>query len=252
MRRLRDYLLRFLFVFFLVAPSGAWAQEEEERISLRVVKIFGFRVGNKLQGRIGLRVEGPEDLVRVEFLMDGEVINEDAEAPYRYEFSSGEFVAGEHAISAVGYTSDGRALSSEVGTYTILTSDQAVEGVQKYMVPFIIGAVIFLVIAGWISSAVTRRKGKFRIGEYGPAGGAVCKRCGMPFSRHVLSPNLVVGKLEKCPNCGAVSVVRRGTPDELRIAEERLLADLHQKRQVPVDDEEERLRRMIDDSRFEM
>jgi len=253
MRLLRNSLLSLLFIVFLLAPCEAYAQEEAESIELRVVKVFGFRVGNKLQGRIGMRVDGQDSLSRVEFYFDDTLINEDDVSPFRYDFSTGEISPGEHTLSAIGYTEDGRTLASDIGTYTILSADEAVEGIQQYMIPLLIGVVIFLVMAGAISSLITKRTGPpYKIGDYGPAGGAVCRRCGMPFSRHVMSPNLVVGKLERCPNCGAVSVVRRGTPMELRVAEERLLADMQNRREAPEEDQDERMRRMLDETRFDL
>jgi hypothetical protein len=253
MRLLRILSLIVIFVVSLVVPAEVHAQGEDESIELQVVKVFGFRVGNKLQGRIGLRVDGPADLMRVEFYLDDEMINEDFDAPFRYDFSTGDIAPGEHTLSAIGYTEDGRVLPSDVGTYTILSADEAVTGIQKYMIPLLIGVVIFLIMAGALSAAITKRTGPpYKIGDYGPAGGAVCRRCGMPFSRHTLSPNLVVGKLERCPNCGAVGVVRRGTPMELQVAEERLLADMQKRREIPEEEEDERLRRMLDETRFDL
>ncbi|OGO15072.1 MAG: hypothetical protein A2Z14_05310 [Chloroflexi bacterium RBG_16_48_8] len=253
MRQLRTIFLGLLFLVFLLMPIGASAQEDGERIDLWVVKIFGFRVGNKLQGRIGLRIGGPEDLSRVEFYLDAEMLIRDDEAPFRYDFSTGDITPGQHTIRAIGYTQDGRALPSEIGTYTILSADEAVEGIQKYMIPLLIGAVAFLAIAGALTSVITKNKRpQYKIGDYGPAGGAVCGRCGMPFTRHIFSPNLVVGKLERCPNCGAVAIIRRGTPMELRVAEERLLADMQMRSGGPEEDDDEHLRRMLDESRFEM
>jgi hypothetical protein len=253
MRILRKWFLVVIFVFSLLVPAEVHAQGEDESIVLQVVKVFGFRVGNKLQGRIGLRIEGPSDLTRVDFYLDDTVINEDDHAPFRYDFSTGEITPGEHTLSAIGFTQDGRVLPSNVGTYTILSADEAVAGIQKYMIPLLLGVVVFLVMAGALSAAITKRTGpKYKIGDYGPAGGAVCSRCGMPFSRHVLSPNLVVGKLERCPNCGAVGVVRRGSPMEMKVAEERLLADMQKRRETPEDDENERLRRMLEETRYDL
>ncbi len=251
MPKLRQSLLGLLILAILISPGFASAQSEEETLSLRVVKIIGYRVGNKLQGRFNLSVVGPEDLVRVEFYIDDEVLYEDLTEPFKIEFSTGDISPGEHTLSAIGYTKDGSSLSSQVSTYTILTADEAFKGLQDYLIPLLIGVVVLLVVAGLVSSVITRRRGDYRIGEYGPAGGAICRRCGMPFSRHVLSPNLLVGKLERCPHCGAISIARRGTPAELEEAEERLRADLQKERIEPGLDEDERLRRMIDDSRFE-
>ena len=253
MRLIRNVSIGLLLLLFLLTPNEMYAQEETEGIELRVQRIFGYRLGNTLQGRIGLRVDGPEDLVRVAFYMDDEMIFEDGEAPYEYDFSTGEFSPGEHTLQAVGYTDGGRMLHSDIEMVTFLSADQASQGVRDILVPLLIGVVLLIAIVGAISALITRRKGpQQKIGEYGPAGGAVCKRCGKPFSRHFLSPNLVVGKLERCPHCGKVAIVRRSTPMELKEAEERLLADM-QKRDGPAEeDDEERLRRMLDDSRFEM
>jgi hypothetical protein len=251
MQKLRKEFISLLLVVALLFPGIATAQSEEETLSLRVTKIFGFRVGNRLQGRFRLSLDGPEDLDRVEFYMDDVVIHEDQEAPFKFEFDTGEVSPGEHTLKAIGYTKGGKSIPSQIGTYEILTPDEAFGNLQKFVLPILIGVVVLLAVAGIFSSIITRRRGKQRIGEYGPAGGAVCKRCGLPFSRHVLSPNLLVGKLERCPNCGAILIVRRGTPMELREAEARLKAELQKNQMEPEPDEEERLRRLIDDSRFE-
>ena len=253
MRLIRTVSIGLLVLLFLLRPSEVHAQEESERIELRVLRIFGYRLGNTLQGRIGLRVDGPEDLVRVAFYLDDEVIFEDGEAPYEYDFSTGEFSPGEHTLQAIGYTRDERILHSAVGLYTFLSADQASQGVLDILIPLLIGVVLLIAIVGAISAFITKRKApEQKIGNYGPAGGAVCKRCGKPFSRHILSPNLVVGKLERCPYCGKMAIVRRGTRLELQEAEELLLAE-RQERDVPAEEsEDERLRRMLDESRFEM
>jgi len=251
MKRATHRLLLILFLLSMIVPINVWAQEEEGSITFELRKIFGFRFTNRIQGRFNLLVDGPDDLERVEILVDGEVIFEISEQPFKYEFSSSQFTPGLHSFSAVGYTTMGKILQSSVGEYNVLSVEQAQEGLSKYYLPLIVGVVVIMGIVGLLSSVLTGRKGSFRIGEYGPAGGAVCKRCGIPFSRHVLSPNLVIGKLERCPNCGAVVIVRRGSQVELDAAEQRLLADLQAGRSDRVETEEERLNRMIEDSRFD-
>jgi hypothetical protein len=61
---------------------------------------------------------------------------------------------------------------------------------------------------------------------------------------------MLVGRLERCPHCGKWSMVRRATPQELEAAENRLAED-EGRGALVVDDEKERVRRMIDESRFE-
>jgi hypothetical protein len=109
---------------------------------------------------------------------------------------------------------------------------------------------LLISILGTLGPVLLGRRTPFRLGEYGLAGGAVCRRCGLPFSRHSLAPNLLLGKLERCPHCGKWSIVRQASRAELEIAEARFSADA-QKGALRADDEDERLRREIEDSRYE-
>ncbi len=85
---------------------------------------------------------------------------------------------------------------------------------------------------------------------YGAAGGAICGRCGRPFPRHFFSPNVVFGKLERCPFCGKWAVVTGRSLDQLRAAEAAELEDAAAGEAAPVESEEERLRKQIEDSRY--
>ena len=38
--------------------------------------------------------------------------------------------------------------------------------------------------------------------DYGSAGGAVCRKCGLPFARNALDLNMLIGTLVRCPHCG--------------------------------------------------
>ena len=82
------------------------------------------------------------------------------------------------------------------------------------------------------------------------AGGAICPRCQRPFARGVLSPNLLVGKLERCPFCGKWSVLAARPLAELRAAEAAELASAEGGARPDAADEEERLRREIEESRY--
>ncbi len=85
--------------------------------------------------------------------------------------------------------------------------------------------------------------------SYGLAGAAVCPRCGRAFARHFLSPNLIAGKLSRCPHCGKWSIAPRATPIELAVAEAAHRDPTDPA--PPAISEEERLRRQIEESRYE-
>ncbi len=85
--------------------------------------------------------------------------------------------------------------------------------------------------------------------EYGAAGAAICPGCKRAFARNFLSPNLVMGKLCRCPHCGKWSIVQRATAAELATAEAADRAASEPA--APALSEEERLRRQIDASKYE-
>jgi hypothetical protein len=59
-----------------------------------------------------------------------------------------------------------------------------------------------------------------------------------------------VGKLGRCPHCGKWAIVRRATAIELEQAEEHYRGHRGEV-QKPVEDEVERLRKQIEDTRYE-
>ena len=65
-----------------------------------------------------------------------------------------------------------------------------------------------------------------------------------------MGPNLLVGKLERCPHCGKWAIAGRASPAQLEAAEARYEKDAHQG-EVDPDQHERRYERMLDDSRFE-
>jgi hypothetical protein len=95
-----------------------------------------------------------------------------------------------------------------------------------------------------------RKNKRFELGEYGPMGGVVCPRCGLPYSRPFLAPNLLLGKLVRCPHCGKIAVLRASSLAELSAAEDRFRSRSNEGAFTGETVEEE-LRRSIEESRFE-
>ncbi len=226
------------------------AQGSDASLQLTIDRNFGFSLGGRIQGKFTLKAEGPENLTHVEFLIDDAVVSTDRERPFRYSFNTGEYDLGVHHISAVGYTSLGEILRSLVRKYEFVSVEESLRGATGIVVPILIGIAALVVIAALSTMLMRRKGGRPRIGEYGSAGGAVCSRCGLPFERHVLSPNLLIGKLERCPHCGKWAIVRRASREALEKAEERWMDD-EARGGLDMESEEDKLHRMIEDSRFE-
>ena len=248
--RFRQVLIVLLTMLFSI-PSLAVAQDEEETLTLRIRREFGYGGGSKIQGRFSMKATGPDSLERVEFLIDGEVVDVVGEPPFRYRFHTDDFEPGVHELSAIGFTSDGRELTSVTFTYQFLSAEEARAATAKLVVPLIIivGGISLVAIIG--PALLGRRKGAFRIGEYGAAGGAVCPRCTFPYSRHVLSPNLVLGKLERCPHCGKWAIAARASPSDLEVAEARLQEDYERGRRPVEREEDQDMKRLLEESRCE-
>ncbi len=214
----------------------------EESLSIRFRRNFGYSLGGQMQGRYTIRVEGPEDLVRVAFLLDGQVIGEDTEAPFSLAFNTGDYAEGIHRFSALGYKANGEELQSE----TISRQIVAGSGVAIAVIALVAVVTLFRLA----SYALARRSGSKR-GAYGLLGGAVCSNCGQAFGIHGWSLRLGIGRLDRCPHCKKWQMVNRASEDALAAAEEDHRAGEYTRGTVDAEDEEEALRRRLEESRYD-
>jgi hypothetical protein len=225
------------------------AQEGEETLILNFNRDFGYGgFGGEIQGRFSLKVKSPEDIVRVEYFIDDEKVFEGTEFPFKWQFNTANFPEGRHTFSAIGYKADGTEVHAESFTRIFLSSEDAWGQTGNIIVPLLIvvGAASLI---GVLGPVLLGRKKKHTPGVYGVAGGAICPRCAFPYSRNMLSPNLLVGKLEHCPHCGKWAIVAAASASALAEAEARLASEGEGTIETPT--EEEKLRSMIDDSRFD-
>ena len=239
----------------LLPAQTALAQARQELI-LRLSKDFGFSSTGRIQGLFSMRVTGPENLQKVVFYIDDQVIGEDSAAPFQLQFSTDSYSLGEHVLSAVGYTTNGQELRSNQITTFFVTSQQASQTTLKIMIP-LLGLIFGIILLSALVPLLMRRgrnealpAGTER--KYGVGGGAICPRCGRPFPLHFAAPNISpVHKLERCPYCGKFGLMRRRSLKELRAAEAAELERLHEEGKSQQLTEEERLRRELDQSRYE-
>jgi hypothetical protein len=242
-------LLSILLVLLLAVPAAA--QDESPALEISLRRDFGYGgFANDIQGTFTIKANGPDTLEEVQFYLDDTLMATDSEAPFSLQFNTDNFEPGVHDLSAVGSLSDGTQVSSNVITAKFLSNEEA-QGKTIGIVGPILGITVVLVLLGGLIPLLTGKKGATGpIGEYSLAGGTVCPRCKLPFSRHNMSPNLMLGKLERCPHCGKWSIRPRASQADLAAAEERLRAKDTEKAQIEVDPEES-IRRALDDSRFD-
>ena len=242
--RITRAIVGLVLLLLLLFPAAGRAQETDPALQLGLRRDFGFGSGVQIQGIFSYLVSGPDDLTRVRFLLDGEVIGEDTEAPFRFRFNTGSYELGWHTLSAVGFTAGGRELAS-APLQRRFVSGQAVS--------YIVIAVVVLVLGfRALSYYLTRQKGAGEPGAgYGWFGGAVCPHCGRPFARHWWAPNLLAGRFDRCPHCGKWSSVRRASPQALAKAEGQAGESEATAGAPTPETEEAALRRRLEASRFE-
>jgi hypothetical protein len=239
----------------LVAFIPASAQDANP-LSLRLNRDFGYSSGTgRIQGTFSMRVSGPENLERVEFQIDEITIGEATTAPFNLRFETDQFGLGVHTMSAIGYTSDGQELASNEITAEFVSASAATETIGKILIPLfaVIGGIIL--ITSIVPFLLGRGKtGSLALGSlrnYGAFGGAICPKCTRPFARHIWGMNLVIGKLDRCPHCGKWSLVRAQPLSVLRAAEQAELENADTEGLLKEMSEEERLRKELDDSRYQ-
>ncbi len=215
---------------------------------LRLSRDFGFGMGANIQGTFSYRVTGPDNLERVIFLLDGEKIGEDTEAPFRLQFRTETYSLGVHTMSAEGETSDGRTLTSNTIQRQFVSGSDSTKASLWIIIPVLVLSIGGGAISAWIANR--NRSDKDQPAVTGPFGGTICPKCGRPFAMHIWGPNIAIGKFDRCPHCGKWSVVRRVPPDALYSAAEALKEEPPESA-APALSEEERLRQQLDDSRFD-
>jgi hypothetical protein len=238
-----------LVLALAMLPAVALAQDDSGTLQINLKRTFGFAAGARIQGRFTITAKGPQDLSRVTFTLDGNQIAQISQAPFSFGFSTGDYGLGNHTLSATGMTLAGQEIEAQPLQLEFVSAEESANAAFRIAGPILVGALILVLISS-VVPALGRKKGTFELGSYGAAGGAVCPRCKMPYSRSVLGPNLVLGKLERCPHCGKWAIVRRASQAQLKAAEALYQQDAHQG-EVDPDQHERRYERMLDDSRFE-
>lgn len=221
---------------------------QTESLILKMRRDWGYAAGVQMQGRFSMTVDAPEDIQRVEFLIDGQVVNTDTEAPFSWQFQTESYSLGVHTLNAIGYGEDGRILP----TQTITREFVSPQSVGKVMAWIIIPLVALILIAGLVTNWIATR-GQPKTGQpaiSGILGGTICPRCGRPYAIHIWSGKFVVARLDRCPHCGKWAFVNRMPQEMLEAAARSTTAESSPPPDTPANNEDA-LRRHLDDSRYD-
>ena len=239
------YLMTLLI---LLLPVSVQAQESQPELNLYLIRNFGYGGLGEIQGNFTLKIRDPlAELDQVDFYLDDELIATILQEPYEHKFHTSSYPDGEHVFSAIGTLVDGTQLESNRITKVLLSSGQAWSETQGIVVPVLIFAA-GLTVLGLVIPVLLSRKKDFVLGKYGLAGGAICPRCELPFSRFVLSPNLLAGKLVRCPHCGKISIRARASQSQIQEAEKKYE---NEEPSIVKELDDQGYKKLLDESRFE-
>jgi DNA-directed RNA polymerase subunit RPC12/RpoP len=248
----------FLCLALLLGLStmGVDAQTTNQ-LQLGLTRDFGYGgFGGDIQGLFTLKVNNPPaNLSRVEFFIDSTRMGDDLQAPFNLQFNTDSYPLGAHKLSATGYLADGTQVSSNIIQVQFVPASAATGTVLKIVLP-IVGLVVLMIVISFALPLILN-KGKLSTlppgtpRKYGIGGGAICPKCGRPFPLRLWFIHIGVSKIDRCPYCGRFGLVHPRPLAELRAAEQAELNQALPENPVVGEGEAEKLKKELDDSRFQ-
>ncbi|HEX9018668.1 MAG TPA: Ig-like domain-containing protein [Anaerolineaceae bacterium] len=258
MKRLTIFGFFIIMILALAAPAAAQTPVPAYTVHSR--RLFGYGgFSGEIRGTFRFSVSGPsENIQSVTYLMDGQSMAVVSQAPYSLDFQTESYPNGWHQITALVATRDGQQVTTPAIALNFLSAGQQGSAFGKIIIPLMIGIAGVLLLAMGIQALSMRlnpaRRAAGAPRNYGLKGGTICARCGRPFPIHFWSLNLLGSYLDRCDYCGHVAVVRRRSPQELEDALRAEVAAVQSSEtSLPgagEESEEERMRKMLDDSRY--
>ncbi len=244
---------RWLFLALLIAGGIPWGLVQAQggdlpQVQLRLSRDWGYGgLDGNIAGRFSLKVKNEQDFVRVAFFMDDDELALLTAPPFVFRFHTDDYPPGEHLLWARAWTATGQVAESQPIRVTFLGGEEARQKTVGLIVAVSAVSLVSVLLSLLVIWAV--RRNDATAGKYGLWGGTVCPRCGRPYAMHFFALNLVTHRLDRCPHCGAWARVRRQPLDVLQAAEEKMAGEAVAAA-APLD-EDEQLRRLLDDSRYE-
>jgi hypothetical protein len=245
-----------LLAILSLGAHSAFAQSSGD-LQLGLSRDWGYGgFGNDIQGLFTMKIKDPpEGLSKVVFMIDGNPIGEDTQAPYAYQFNTDAYPLGIHSLTAVGYDASGQDFNSNTIQAEFVPASSATGFIVKLVGP-ILGVVALLVLIS-VGIPMLRNRGKISSvpagaqRKYGIGGGTICPNCGRPFPLKLWWINLGFNKIDRCPNCGRFGFFRPRSLTELRAAEAAELTSPQPGKAIIGESEADKLQKDLDDSKYQ-
>jgi hypothetical protein len=223
---------------------------------LNVNRDFGYGGGADIKGLFTLSVIGQEDITSVTYLIDEKEMAVVSEDPFKFQFNTSQYPYGWHDLTAEVTNLAGEKFVTPARHLNFVTSEMESETMKKMILP-LFGLILgVMLIVGVVQFVLMRKRNPNGVPagtkrNYGYAGGSICRKCGRPTPRHIWGFNIGIGKLDRCENCGRWSVMQGVPLGILRTAEEAEKASETSQSTISEKSEDEKLRELIDKSKYE-
>jgi hypothetical protein len=245
------------FVTALVLAIIASPVVAQSSFNLNVNRNIGYSSGSQIRGSFRMTVIGPTNEIKsVTFLIDGQTVKMITNSPFTINFETTDYPSGWHDLSASIVTTEGQTVTTPTRRFDFVSAEEESAAIKNIILPLVGGilAIIIIIVGSQFLFSGKKSLSQIPLGaerSYGISGGAICPKCHRPFPLPVFSMNIGIGtKLARCIFCGKWSFVRRARQDELRRAEAAELADARPETSINEKTEAEKLKEMLDESRF--
>lgn len=241
---------------WMAGRAQAQSATPQSDYSLNVHRNFGFSSGSQIRGAFSAEVIGSGQIKTVTFLIDGKTMGQVIQAPYKIDFNTSDFSIGWHDLTATIQTQDNQTYTTQARRFEFVSADAETAAVKNIILPLVGGIllVVFLIVGGQFLIFRNRPLSNLPLGtprNYGLKGGAVCPKCHRPFTLHWWSLNMGIGaKFDRCDFCGRAGLFRMTSLNNLRKAEAGELEMASPTGPVAPEDEKEKLKKMLDESRY--
>ncbi len=96
-----------IIVCSLLAVTALQSTQAVPTVNVSFYKNNGYGVGNDMNGEWTLNADASSDTVRVEFYLDGHLVENDTTAPYSWHFNTSNYTEGLHLFRAMAYDDTG-------------------------------------------------------------------------------------------------------------------------------------------------
>lgn len=230
------------------------AQQNDYR--LNISRTFGYGNGSQIRGTFTLRIDGPGNMRSVKYIIDDQLIAEVTADPFTYSFQTTQYASGWHDLSAVIETNDGQKFTAPARRFDFVTAEEESSSMVGIIVPLLGGIVLVLVIVVLFQTIAFRKKPLSNLApgtprDFGMRGGTICPHCHRPYGLHWWAVRIGFrNRVDRCEFCGKWSIVRPLGKSELDAAVSAEVVQAQTGQQIPAKTEQDRLKEMIDNSRF--